>query len=41
MIVIRVPEEVLILLLLQFVDQLDMLVGHLLHVVEALPLVVF
>jgi hypothetical protein len=34
-------EQVLVLLLLQIVDQFDVIVGHLLHVFEALPLVVF
>jgi hypothetical protein len=29
-------QQVLVLLLLQFVDQLHVLVGHLLHVIEAL-----
>ena len=34
-------KQFLVLLLLQLVDQLDVIVGHLLDLLEALPLVVF
>ena len=36
-----VPEKLLIFLLLQIVGQLDVIVGDLLDLIEALPLIVF
>ena len=36
-----IAQQFLILLLLQLVDHLDVIVGHLLDLVQALPLVVF